>query len=481
MHRSEESGFFRRSSRTETWWEEPAWARRTLGPVDKAALALIRGWKRGECELLQLGEACWVAMHECDTRAKEWTELRLTTELRNAGDEGIRIAVRLARNRPSTWKKYLSVMHRLCWYLRHEGVKQLKDVSKKIVIDQLNAAINVNCTESVIVGLKYGWERLLEWVDPSIMRDKYVKDLIEAHRTEAAKKPKRAEPMRVEYLRKIHRTIYPRLSPNDQCVFALHVYLFLGVNRFEHLHSAMWRDLRVARTAAGVRALVLNHEDGQKQSGKDERLQTVTVEGDPSLLGLLNSVAAHQPSEWPYIFGIRGKDGRMQMIDLSRVNHRIKKWMGMSGHLRPNDFSSHSGRRGAVTESYRLGLSESHIQHAGKWKGNSYEKYNESRHYDGVIISAALLGESSKLSGASALKVKSELEKDDMLRDWVETSASDAGTSTKYSVAERSSVARPSEPTVVMGEEATKLKDLFDWVNRTNARRRSLGLPVTDF
>jgi len=157
------------------------------------------------------------------------------------------------------------------------------------------------------------------------------------------------------------------------------------------------------------------------------------------------------------------------------VNSRLKKWMRTIGHPKWDNFSSHSGRRGAITEACRMGIDEPVQKNAGKWKGSGYAIYNQSKHWDGLILSSALLG---KDSGESALALKREMEKESVMKGWTGLSSAasiEPQTSTEDSVAVRADDSE-NACTVSMGKEAA-LQEVRDWVAETEALCRSQGLP----
>lgn len=364
MRENEESEFFRNATKKERWWESPRWVGHRVQTPRLAAAALIDGWADGSGGILALGEALFITMREC--KRKDWESNVIIDELNSAGESGRALATHLRTKQPSTWKRYMSDMHRLCWWISGEHIRSLRAVTEKTVMDQLNTAIGVDCTASMIDGLKHAWVNLLEMTHPRMMESTRIKALIKAHKREAAAAPQKAYPMELEYLLRVERDLLPNFSMNDKVVFAYILHLYLGCARFEHFADARWSELSVQQ-AMGLTALVLRHPRGQKQSDATVRIQTVTVDGKPSLLALLNEIAEAQPEDWPFIYGVRGSKGEMRQMELIRVNDRIKRWMRLTGHSNYNEFSSHSGRRGAATEAYRMGVDESVIQHAGKW------------------------------------------------------------------------------------------------------------------
>ena len=415
-------------------------------------------------------------MRECSDKS-DWLRSELIDEIIAVGRSGRALATHLRTNRMSTWKRYASDMHRICWWIAGEGIASLSDVSEQTISDQLNTAIDTNCSASMIDGLKQAWTNLLWEVNPRLIRQPRIVSLIKAHKKEAARAPHKAMPMALEYLRKIESELSHNFSFNDLCVFLFLIHSYEGCARFEHLSDARWSDLSIVESQ-GVMAAVLQHPDGQKQTDASVRIQTVAVDGTPSVLSLLKQMAEEQPAEWPYIYGIRGRSGSWRQLELMRVNDRIKRWMKAIGHRRWFEFSSHSGRRGAATEGYRIGVAGAVIQNAGKWQSDTYREYCDSKHWDGVVLSARLMG----VAGAEdAAIVKREMEKVERLKDWTsERSSDDSATlaSTMDSVADRRASVAQSEPTDKMEGESfdRELELLVAQVREDNLR---LGLPVS--
>ncbi len=58
--------------------------------------------------------------------------------------------------------------------------------------------------------------------------------------------------------------------------------------------------------------------------------------------------------------------------------------------LDPKDYSSHSGRRGGVTDGLAAGIPPALVQKLGRWDSNTFYGYFESELYDKAEVSLAL-------------------------------------------------------------------------------------------
>ena len=333
-------------------------------------------------------------------KVRDYAKSPLILALNACGSDGQRLALNIKTRAPSTNKGAMSVMHRIVAWLIEWGVSELSEVTAEIVRISIAEAIECEASKSAVTQLRAGWTHLLYFIQPSITKDGMISDMVKAHGKAAAAPPNRAEPLTGEILLLIKKLLNEKYknekwNVNDLNVYSFFVHAYYGCCRFSHLSHGLWEALKM-ESIGGRTVSTLQHCDGQKQSGADVEIQTVVSDGAPKLSELLNELAQSQDSmapDWPYIYCYVGKSGELSNLSLPAINARIKQWTKALGHPRWHRFSSHSARRGAVTEAKRRLASDALVKHSGKWLSDGHRIYDESKRWAGAEFSALLATE----------------------------------------------------------------------------------------